>query len=277
MRNFGQVPRGVTPAYAGALALLEASGDDFLWMRMDETSGTKCLAGSGSVIESLTISGTLTNAFSNAGWITFDGSTMYLASQAEALRALCDLSTLTSGGLLIVADFYLAAKPTSGEVLVSASRDATAEGGVAMYLNSNATTAQLCAGIRYAGGGSVTQVAQTPANSVSVTARQTGGVLYDVKNLTARVDLNGGAASNSAAISGALPRGAITGSNAFSLAAVGSTGASSKLGSTSGAGARMANVFIRRYEDNPPSAADFAAICKQMHATPSFLPRIACR
>lgn len=277
MRNYGQISRGSVPAYAGALALLNASGDDFLWLRMDESSGTTCLAGSGSVIESLTISGTLTSAFSNAGWITFDGSTMYLASQAEALRALCDLSTLTSGGLLIVADFYLAAKPTASEVLVSASRDATAEGGVAMYLNSNATTAQLCAGIRYAGAGSVTQVTQTAANSVSVTTRQTGGVLYDVKNLTTRVDLNGGAASNSAAISGAMPRGAITGSNAFSLAAVGSSGASSKLGSTSGAGARMANVFIRRYEDNPPSAADFAAICKQMYATPSFLPRIVCR
>lgn len=277
MRNYGQISRGAVPAYAGALALLNASGDDFLWMRMDESSGTTCLAGSGSVIESLTISGTLTNAFSNAGWITFDGSTMYLASQAEALRALCDLSTLTSGGLLIVSDFYLAAKPTAGEVIVSCSRDATTEGGVSMYLNSNATTAQLCAGIRYAGAGSVTQVTQTPANSVALTTRQTGGVLYDVKNLTARVDLNGGAASNSSAISGALPRGAITGSNAFSLAAVGSTGASSKLGSTSGAGARMANVFIRRYEDNPPNAADFAAICKQMHATPSFLPRIACR
>lgn len=277
MRNYGQISRGSVPAYAGALALLNASGDDFLWMRMDESSGTTCLSGSGSVIESLTISGTLTSAFSNAGWITFDGSTMYLASQAEALRALCDLSTLTSGGLLIVADFYLAAKPTASEVLVSASRDATAEGGVAMYLNSNATTAQLCAGIRYAGAGSVTQVTQTAANSVSVTTRQTGGVLYDVKNLTTRVDLNGGADSNSAAISGAMPRGAITGSNAFSLAAVGSSGASSKLGSTSGAGARMANVFIRRYEDNPPSAADFAAICKQMYATPSFLPRIACR
>lgn len=277
MRNFGQVPRGVTPAYAGALALLAETGDDWLWMRMDETSGTACFAGSGSVISSLALSGTLTNAFSNAGWITFDGSTMYLASQSEALRAMCDLSTLTDGGLLIVSDFYLAAKPTASEVLVSASRDATAEGGVVMYLNGNATTAQLCAGIRYAGAGSVTQVTQTVANSVALTTRQTGGVLYDVKNLTARVDLNGGAASNSAAISGALPRGAITGSNAFSLAAVGSTGASSKLGSTSGAGARMANVFIRRYADNPPSAADFAAICKQMHATPSFLPRIACR
>ncbi len=277
MRNYGQISRGSVPAYAGALALLNASGDDFLWMRMDETSGTTCLAGSGSVIESLTISGTLTSAFSNAGWITFDGSTMYLASQAEALRALSDLSTLTAGGLLIVADFYLAAKPTAGEMLVSASRDASAEGGIAMYLNSTASTAQLCAGIRYAGGGSVTQVTQTPANSVSVTARQTGAVLYDVKNLTTRIDLNGGASSNSAAISGALPSGATSGSNAFSLAAVGVTGASSKLGATSGAGARMANVFIRRYADNPPNAADFAAICKQMHATPSFLPRVACR
>lgn len=276
MRN-QMVPRGRVPDYSGALALLAASGDDFLWMRMDESSGTTALAGSGSVIDALTISGTLTSAFSNAGWITFDGSTMYLASQAEALRALCDLSTLTDGGLLMVADFYLAAKPTAGEVLISCSRDATVEGGVAMYLGSSASTAQLCAGIRYAGGGSVTQITQTPANSVALTTRQTGGVLYDVKNLTTRVNLNGGAASNSAAISGALPRGAITGSNAFSLAAVGSTGASSKLGSTSGAGARMANVFIRRYEDNPPDATDFAAICKQMHNTPSFLPRIACR
>jgi hypothetical protein len=276
MRNLGQISRGAVPAYAGALALLNASGDDFLWMRMDESSGTTCLAGSGSVIESLTISGTLTNAFSNAGWITFDGSTMYLASQAEALRALCDLSTLTSGGLLVVADFYLAAKPTANEQVVSCSRDAT-EGGISMYLNSSASTAQLCAGIRYTGGGSVTQVTQTPANSVSVTTRQTGAVLYDIANLTTRIDLNGGASSNSAAISGALPTGATSGSNAFVIGASGSTGANNKLGSTSGAGARIANVFVRRYADNPPNATDFAAICKQMNATPSFLPRIACR
>lgn len=276
MRNFGQVPRGVVPAYSGALALLVASGDDFLWMRFDETSGTTSLAGSGSVVESLNISGTLTNAFTNAGWLTLDGSTMYLASQAAALREMCDLATLTSGGLLIVCDFYLAAKPTANEQIVSHSRDASTEGGISLYLNSSASTAQICAGIRYAGGGSVTQVTQTAANSVTVTARQTAAVFYDVANLTARIDLNGGGATNSAAISGALPYGSISGNNAFTVGASG-TNSQNKLGSTSGAGARVQNLFVRRYEDNPPNAADFAAICKQMHATPSFLPRIACR
>lgn len=206
------------------------------------------------------------NQWANPGWYTAatDGSAygrcrVYGSSNAAdfaAIAALCDLSTLTNGGLLVAFDLYVGAHASNMEVVTGFQETSTATGGWEVRLNGGNSKIELL--VRAQGSGSLSSAA-IDTSTPTITQRNSYVGYFDVKNSTAALYRNG-AVQTGGMLATPLPNG----SDASGLSLYGRTNGSFNLG-VNGSGARVANFWMIR---NGDLSADLAAIAAEHYQYP---------
>lgn len=90
------------------------------------------------------VAGTTTNIWSNAEWLTFDGSSNFIQDKSEETRALMDLEALAGvGHLLIMFDLFISALPNGGSEYMVSHSISGSQGGFGLTMSSGGNNLNL--------------------------------------------------------------------------------------------------------------------------------------
>jgi len=197
----------------------------------------------------LTVAGTTTNIWDNAGWLTAAGNN-YAVSRGNA--TLDELFTLDSGahGILVALDYYSGAAPGGSEYLMAygASFNTAGSGGLAI---THLATDKI--NIRYLEMGGTTVTAQAQTGTLG-TGKKHIAMYVDVVNFTMSLYINGSLDASKAIPSTDI----LTANSSFGFCLLArDNGAGTPAGADfigqSARDARLANVFIKRFDSDPSS------------------------